>query len=442
MDTTYIMSNGMGVESVAILLRWIHEPETAPCALQDLIVITSQVGNEYSDTLAMHEQYMLPLFRKHGIRYVQVARKGHLEEEGIVVLEDSRNPTRMYGEGHYKLSDELLLAGSVPQFGSEHKCSLKFKAYVIESWIADNVKAPIVYHGFGYNSEEMSRVESANEGIFERNDKALNSKVKAMMKLHKIKGTGKHAIAFGYNLDEVDRYTKAAVFDCPTRLGFYPLVQWGWTREKCLEYIHQILGVKWLKSACVYCPFAHNKQSLDDLIERHKRHPEAVADAMLLEHVALSLNPRQTMYASGSLIQLQVASNNYVAIEAYNKKLEETPWAIYRVRRIYNAGTDKKTGETDAEKKGHASRCVEKTAHLGEREELNAMLTNTAQENGFTQERQWDIDYTYLEQKGESYPAREDLLVVAPAFPESKARFGIPKFNQTWEAFEQAQEVQ
>ena len=37
-----ILSYGMGVESSAILLRWVLSPATRPCPLQDLIVITSQ----------------------------------------------------------------------------------------------------------------------------------------------------------------------------------------------------------------------------------------------------------------------------------------------------------------------------------------------------------------------------------------------------------------
>ena len=45
-----ILSYGMGVESSAILLRWIMSPVTRPCSLEDLIVITSQVGDEYTDT--------------------------------------------------------------------------------------------------------------------------------------------------------------------------------------------------------------------------------------------------------------------------------------------------------------------------------------------------------------------------------------------------------
>lgn len=54
------------------------------------------VGAEWPDTGDDFEKYILPLFRTHGIRFVQVARKGHLEKDGIVILDDSRATERLY----------------------------------------------------------------------------------------------------------------------------------------------------------------------------------------------------------------------------------------------------------------------------------------------------------------------------------------------------------
>src|SRR3989442_11529134 len=58
---TTILSYGMGVESSAILLRWIMSPATRPCPLEDLIVITAQVGDEYTDTGRDVNTHILPL---------------------------------------------------------------------------------------------------------------------------------------------------------------------------------------------------------------------------------------------------------------------------------------------------------------------------------------------------------------------------------------------
>ena len=152
-----LLSYGMGVESTAILLRWLEEPASRPCALEDLIVITAQTGDEYDDTRRDVERHILPRLAHHGIRYVQVARRGHYENEGIAVLSDTHQPSQLFVRGEYKLSDELRAAGTVPQFGGEHICSLKFKAWVIERWLAENLATPI-RHAFGYSVEESKRV--------------------------------------------------------------------------------------------------------------------------------------------------------------------------------------------------------------------------------------------------------------------------------------------
>jgi len=61
-----ILSYAMGVESSAILLSWIMSPMTRPCPLEELIAITSYVGDEYTDTGRYVEAHTLPLIRAHG----------------------------------------------------------------------------------------------------------------------------------------------------------------------------------------------------------------------------------------------------------------------------------------------------------------------------------------------------------------------------------------
>ena len=74
---TTVLSYGMGGEFTAILLRWCLEEDTRPCPLDRIVVITAQVGDEYKDTGRDVETYVLPLMRRHGICFVQVARHGH-----------------------------------------------------------------------------------------------------------------------------------------------------------------------------------------------------------------------------------------------------------------------------------------------------------------------------------------------------------------------------
>src|SRR5262245_50912273 len=129
-----VLNWGMGVDSSAILHRWLTEPTSRDFDLDRLVVVSAQTGDEFPDTQQAVETFALPLLRQHEVRYVQLARRGPLREDGVVVLDDTRRPSRLCREGAYKLSDELLQTGTVPQVASR-RCSLKFKGWVIDTWL-------------------------------------------------------------------------------------------------------------------------------------------------------------------------------------------------------------------------------------------------------------------------------------------------------------------
>ena len=386
-----ILSYGMGVESSAILVRWVLSPETRPCPLEDLIVITSQVGDEYKDTGSAVETHILPLMRAHRIRYVQVARRGHLEAAGITVLDDSRVPNRVYLDGDYKLSDELKLNGTVPQYGGVHRCALKFKAWVIEQWLKANVRGP-ARHALGYHAEENSRIA--------RSEYAFSAR-----------------IAFGFNADETERISRGSEYDTHHREAFYPLLDWGWNRQVCVDYLREVLCINWKKSACVYCPFNALR---DDAIERHQEHPDQVADAMAMEHMSLALNPRGTLYKSRSLIQITLEAGNEAAIQLYRRKIDSEKWALYRVRRIYSG-------------KGKADRAVEKIDVFACQADARAALNSSSARMGIPPEELRGLWYIWRERRSETeFPTREEFFTIAPAMVETKARYGLDWFERRW----------
>ena len=63
-------------------------------------------------------------------------------------------------------------------------------------------------------------------------------------------------VSFGFNSDELYRVERTQQYDSPIRVSHFPLVLWGWNRQRCHDYIYEKLGVAWRKSACRYCPFA------------------------------------------------------------------------------------------------------------------------------------------------------------------------------------------
>lgn len=405
------MSNGLGVESVAILLRWILEPETRDFQLHDLIVVTAMVGAEWPDTGEDFERHVMPLFRQHGVRFVQLARAGHLEGDGIVVLDDSRHPEHLYIDGAYTLTEELEAAGTVPQYGSEHRCSLKFKAFVIESWLRDFLPGN-VRQTFGFNSDELERVTKSDAAIAAR-------------------------VTFGFNAREMERVELGRGYDTPTRISHYPLVRWGWDRQQCERYIKDRLGVNWRKSACRFCPFARINP---DLIARQKQFPQETARSIFTERLSLAMNERGQLFKGEPLYQIVTKSGNDEALAHFNLLLDQHSWAVYRVRRIYNAkalydrkGRGKRLVRRDPATKGTAERCVERLSVYPTADEAIRHLGDLAVQHSVERYQAHGLWYVKITECSSTYPTSEEFFVAAPAIVETKARYGVGKFDMKWE---------
>lgn len=406
MFTHAILSYGLGVDSTAILLRWTFEPETRPCPLENITCITAMTGDEFDDTARDVTEQILPLMRQHGIRYVQVARHGAKESDGITILSDTRSPDRLYIEGDYKLSDELAASGIVVSYAGAHTCSMKSKAVPIESWLDMHYEHTAFGHAFGYSADEPKRVAKSEEAIRVRN------------------------VAFGFSADETGRVARAAEYDSPKRRGFYPLAEWGWTREDCVAYIRTRTGITWAKSACLACPFAHNKANLVQLQARHIEHPYQVAAALMLERMSLALNPRGQTYRAETLKTMTTRAGNEEALELFESMLDVAEWTIYRVRRLYGAKAG--TASEVPAKKGTVQRAVEKGHILPSELAARAELHRRAHAAGWELVVENDIHYAYVQRRAEGYPAREEYFVVAPARVEDKTRYGIENFNRQW----------
>jgi hypothetical protein len=407
---SYILSNGLGVESVAILLRWLLEPETRDFPIELLTVVTAMVGAEWPDTGDDFEKYILPLFRQYGVRFVQLARKGHLEKDGIVILDDSRATERLYMAGAYTLTQELESAGTVPQYGSEHRCSLKFKAFVIETWMEQYLSG-LVRHTFGYNAEELDRVTKCDTAMAAR-------------------------VTFGFNSEELDRVALGQKYDRPARISHYPLVLWGWNRRKCLEYIYEKLGVIWRKSACRYCPFA---RITAEHIERQKQFPAATGMAMFTERLSLAMNQRGQLYKGQPLYQIVAKSGNQAAVEHFNRQMSEVCWAVYRVRRIYKPkniyegkGKQRRLIGHNPTKKGKADRCVEKIETLPTADAAIYRLHELAASHAVEAYRAHDLWYAHVRRCETTFPTAEEFLVAAPDGIDDKARYGVEHFDGKW----------
>ena len=367
----HILNYGMGVESTAILLRWLLDKSSRDFDVSDLLVLTAQTGDEFEDTKELVEAHILPLMRSHSVRFVEVARNGPSIRDGYIVLSDSRTPQTLHIEGEYRLSDNLIPAGTVPRLGRPHLCAIRFKGEVLDAWIADNIKDPFGPY-IGYNAEETKRAEKSSDD------------------------------------------------GCRGENYRYPLIEWGWTRQDCLDYLKMNLGADWKKSCCSFCPF----QNKDAAIARYHAQPKAGAFALWVGGLALALNPRMHLFGSGTVYDVCVEGGCQESLDLYHQRLDAESYALYRVRRIYTANG--KTKRTTV----NARRSVETLAQ-GSRALMEVELLRLAA----VEEAEWSISGGWLRfyrhRKGKDYPAIEEFLVVCPDAIKDKCQC-IARFEAQW----------
>jgi hypothetical protein len=370
-----VLGWGLGVESTAILVRWLLEPDTRDFDLSELTVLTALTGDEFSRTHTLIEKHALPLLRQHGVRWVQVCRAGQSDADGIVVVDDSTTPEVSYPAGPWRLSDELARAGTVPQYASGRRlCSIRAKGSVLDRWIADHVAGPY-----------------------------------------------RHVI--GFNADETVRVLRDRSYSSGGRDSEYPLIEWGWDRAACLEYLEAVFGVTWAKSCCQACPFRGG--STEELFADWTADPEAAFAAVLLERRAMALNPAMTLYPGGRSAAALVAQHAPALAVEITERIATYPHAFVEVRRILPHT------KADPLKKAPVWRST--TVHgTGALEAMEAQLVHAAYRHGgdvcvddFGIARVW-----HTRRRG-VLPDREWLHCVAPAGVISKERAG---FAAKWAA--------
>jgi hypothetical protein len=369
-EPVHIVSWGLGVESSAYLTEILTRPHRYGIDLSNVIVLHAVVGSEWNSTISDAEKFLLPLLAEKGVRTVQVARGGPREADGIIVLDDSRTPTRIHKRGLWTLEEESIRSGTVPQL-SHRRCSLKFKGWVLDQWIVRFLGDRPYEHVIGYSAEELNRAR------------------------------------------------RDLVYATSTRTPMHPLIEWGWTRSMCLARLLEEFGVIWNKSACVYCPYSAGK-SKNATLKRMRENPEEAVTALMLEAVAMMLNPNSKLYGTHSLLDLLIEDGNTAAIELFRHRMEAKPWSVYDVRRVYFAA------QADPMRKGTAWRSV-KQLFTGSAGQARAWLRANATGRPVSADgRVW------LRHQDEfvAYPKAERFLVATLAGVQDKERVN---FTRQWQ---------
>jgi hypothetical protein len=426
-----IQSHGLGVESQSVLLEWLSNPASRDFCLCQLTCLTSQTGSEMDDTRLLAETYMLPLLRYFRIRFVEIARKGPAESEGIVIFQDTREPRELHTEGAYTLAEHMRRNGVAPQTTGDHRCAYHFKIVPAEHWLSNHFKwertkgtvpenVSPAYVAFGYNSEEEDRAAKSDRSYEKRNLElkvafGFNSEEEDRAAKARA-GDARPRMAFGFNSDEGDRAARSATHDF-MRIGIYPLIDWGWSRERALQSIIERLGVTWQRSHCGFCPFArdHSRATVQG-VARMKQHPRHMAEALMIEYGSLCLNERGALYNKKTLRAVMLSTEQQEALRLFEEMLDGGEHALLEVKRIYTAP---KT----------AARSVVKIAQ-GTRVEMTEAFDRHVARLGLAVKSVHGINYGVFAERGETYPALEAFLVVAPSRIGAKVRGSFAAFEE------------
>lgn len=408
-DTTkqpIVLSYGMGVDSTAILLRWLTDPTSRDFDLADLVVVTSQTGDEFEQSGALVEEHVLPLMREHGVRFVEIARKSQSQKGGrYVVIQDTRSPEHLNLRGRFRLSEEMLVSGTVPQSGGGHLCSIKSKAVPIEAWLVDEFGTTERRHAMGYSAEEGKRIRK--DIVARASNGTLADETADAFRL-----------VFGFSADEEGRIEKAERIRAEKgqTVAEFPLATWDWDRARCVEFIREMTGADWVKSACTFCPFSCGKS---DVVDRYREHPEETTLGLVMEATAIAFNPRAgKLFKTKSLLDVLTRDENQAALDLFEAAIADTTWALYRVRRKLNA--------TKNPAKFQTARSIE-IVDTGSREDIADALEAAALLRGLKVEAEHAISRVVVQPLGEKFHgAQEEILVAAPATAENKA----PRFDE------------
>lgn len=381
-----VLSYGLGVDSTSLLLRWLEDPSSRDFALSDLLVVTAMTGDEWPRTGYLVEQHVLPRLAAEGVRFVQIARRSRRQADGITVLSDTDMPDRLHLAGDYRLSDELTAAGTIPQAGGARRCSMKFKGWVVSTYLEQH--AP-----------EAFQRAFARDG-----------------------GGEPGRMVFGFETGETARASRARTYDTPRLRSEFPLIDWGWDRADCERYIAEVTSVSdWPKSACVYCPFSlTSKAGRARTLTRYDTRPDSAIEALMLERRSLALNPRGGLIAGDRLADL-IAQERPAIASAFAAAVDDAPHALYEVRRIWRPRAD------DPERVANVNRSL-RVLRSGSRADCERALLDLA-DPGELVVGEDGLARLYRRRRGAELPAREHFLVVGPAGAEDRQ---MPNFERWW----------
>ncbi|MET7772022.1 hypothetical protein [Nocardia sp. NPDC005366] len=333
--------------------------------------MVAQTGDEWSSTNDLVAQHILPLLAARRVRFVEVARAGPKVADGIVVLQDTRSPTRLHPDpdahGFYPLSAEHRANGVMPTL-SGRTCSAKAKGQPLDAWRATYLGPRSYVHAVGYAAEETGRI-------------ARDTSVTM--------GGRRHPI--------------------------YPLHAAGMTRAMSQGYLFGLFGVWWPQSCCRQCCYV-SVPNWPDQLARYRTYPEEAFKHLVDEYCTLALNHRSGLFGPGKSLRDRLRADGAVEVHVLaDAAMDVCEWAVYRVRRCYSA-------------RAQAWRAVE-VAYRAERAAAERFVFELADSLGIAVRVDGEHSRLWLTVQTQDYPRLEEFFVAAPNTIIPKKR---PGFETRW----------
>lgn len=196
-----------------------------------------------------------------------------------------------------RFSDWLKENGAVP-VTKLHYTTDSGKTLTLEQDCLEHKSLPAIAYGFKSCSEKF-KTRVANK--FCNNDTKCQKVWKSGDKIDKY---------IGYDAGETKRVECHKAYDLTDKKykNHYPLYEWGWTRERCVEEILSVGLPKPGKSSCFFCP-SMKKSEIEDL---WKRYPDLFERAVKME-----------ANAAPSLDKIKGLGRNWSWTDYHNIKINE-----------------------------------------------------------------------------------------------------------------------
>ena len=164
------------------------------------------------------------------------------------------------------------------------------------------------------------------------------------------------------------------------------------------------------------------------MLTRFTENPATAYRALLMEHVALALNPRQGLLGGKRLIDLITATSTQRpelrhVLDYFDTRIHHERWALYDVRRAWRPSED------DPGKVAAVPRAVTRLGD-GPRERVLDRFHAYAEANALTVEHDDRHTRAWHRYRAAGLPAAEHLITVAPAVVADKIG---PGFHTAWQ---------